>query len=150
MNIKDIILLDKYLAMDKVPLWLLKMGGISEQIKSLRQLLGMTQSQLGRRSRGDDRSVRRLEASLGDPQLSTLKKIARGLECELLVCFVPKRSLKKVLRERALKKAQHLIGLSKANAAMEKQQPKKKYVKQQIEEMVRILLEKKRSSLWDD
>ncbi|OGQ05597.1 MAG: hypothetical protein A2W61_08530 [Deltaproteobacteria bacterium RIFCSPLOWO2_01_44_7] len=150
MKMEEIILLEKYRAFNELPSWLRERGDIAEQICSIRELLGMTQKQLGERSGGDGRGVRRLEANVLDPRLGTLKKIASGLECELLIAFVPKKSLQAILQEKALKKARHLIGLSKASAAMEKQQPKKKYIKQQIQEMVRLLLEKKRSSLWDD
>lgn len=112
--------------------------------------MGMTQEQLARRSSLASRMIRRLESETGDPQLSTLMKTAAGLECELVIRFVPKRPLAATLRERARKKATQIIAQSKGTAAMEEQQPREKYVKHQIAEMTEDLIDHRPSLLWDD
>lgn len=122
----------------------------SAQIRALRKILGMTQQQLARRSGLAPRMVRRLESDDGDPQLSTLVKTAAGLECELVIRFIPKKPLSTTLRERAFKKAERIIAQSKGTAALEEQQPQEKYVKHQIAEMAAGILNHHPSLLWDD
>lgn len=139
----------RYKSMEQLPEWLHSAELYSEQIRSLRNLLGMTQEQLAKRALQVPRLIRHLEAGDVDPQLSTLMKTAQGLECELVIRFVPKKSVSKLLKERAQKKAKKMVQLSKGTAAMEEQQPKNSIVQLQINELVNELL-KKPSLLWED
>ncbi|MDO8494109.1 MAG: helix-turn-helix domain-containing protein [Deltaproteobacteria bacterium] len=133
-----------------LPNWLKTVKTFSAQIQSLREVLGMTQTQLARRSSKNSRLIRRLEQGHVDPQLSTLKAVADGLNCDLIVQFVPKKPLNKILKEKALEQAKKIISFSKGTAAMEEQEPEKKIAKQQLEELTEELLRKKRSLLWED
>lgn len=147
----EVLLKDsKYRSLSRLPEWLATKERYSSQIRSLRTILGMTQEQLAKRSDVDPRMIRRLEAGDGDPQLSTLMKTAAGLECELVVRFVPKRPLAVTLRERARRKATQIVAQSKGTAAIEEQQPQAKYVRHQIAEMTEDLMDHRPSLLWDD
>lgn len=147
----EILLKDsKYRSGERLPRWLAPRERYSLQIRSLRTILGMTQEQLARRSSLAPRMIRRLESETGDPQLSTLMKTAAGLECELVIRFVPKKPLTATLRERARRKATRIVAQSKGTAAMEEQQPQEKYVKHQIAEMTEDLIDHRPSFLWDD
>lgn len=140
---------EHYQSVEKLPKWLRSAELYSEQIRSLRNLLGMTQGQLAKRAAQSPRLIRHLEAGDVDPQLSTLAKTAKGLECELVVRFVPKKKVSKLLKERARQKAAKLIRLSKGTAAMEEQQPKDFLIRIQVKELIDKLL-KKPTLLWDD
>jgi predicted DNA-binding mobile mystery protein A len=137
-------------SVNRLPEWLRKTKDYSWQIHTLRTTLGMTQEQLGRRASQDGRLIRLLESGKGDPQLSTLKKTANGLECDLIIRFVPRKPILKLMRERAEKKAKQIIQLSKGSAALEEQEPEEKYIKHQIKERVEELIDKKPSLLWED
>src|SRR3989344_3009688 len=95
----------RYQSVEQLPEWLRSAELYSKQIRSLRNLLGMTQEQLAKRALQDPRLIRHLEAGDVDPQLSTLVKTAQGLECELVIRFVPKQLISKLLKERAKQKA---------------------------------------------
>ena len=138
-----------YKSVDKLPDWLTQEHDYSTQIRSLRLFLGMTQEQLASRASQNSRLIRRLESGTVDPRLSTLKKTAEGLECELIVRFVPKKPLIALLRQKAEQKAKEIVRLSKGTAAMENQEPQNKYIKHQIEELIEELINKKLSLLWE-
>ncbi|MBI4208500.1 MAG: helix-turn-helix domain-containing protein [Deltaproteobacteria bacterium] len=110
----------------------------------------MTQAQLAKRASQNPRLIRRLESGEVDPRLSTLMKTAEGLECKLVVRFVPKQPVVKLLRQRAEKKAEQIVELSKGTAAMEEQEPKDVIVQFQKTAIAEELIDKKRSLLWED
>ncbi len=74
-------------------------------IKAIREMLGMTASQLGKRSGIDSTTVTRLEENevKDSITLKSLKKLADSLECELVYALVPKKSFTETLEERAEK-----------------------------------------------
>lgn len=138
-----------YKEISQLPEWLLHKESFSNQIRSIRNILGMTQDQLARRASQNPRLIRRLEADKrADPQLSTLMKTAEGLGCELIIRFIPKKSIPGLLKERAYEKAKKMVMLSKGSSAIEEQQPEDIFVQFQINELANELL-KKPSSLWD-
>jgi predicted DNA-binding mobile mystery protein A len=131
-----------------IPSWLKSSIPFSKQIYMMRSALGMTQEQLAKRVRSSQRAVVRLEKGEVDPQLSTLKRIAESLNCELLVRFVPKTDLEKILREKAKVKAQALVKMSVASSNIELQKPSEKTIQLEIKRITEEILGKKRSSLW--
>lgn len=150
MTFIDTLLKDNhYKSVEQLPEWLRSAEIYSKQIRSLRSHLGMTQEQLAKRASQAPRLIRHLEAGDVDPQLSTLAKTAQGLECELVIRFVPKKLISKLLKERAKQKAAKMVQLSKGTAAMEEQQPKNFLIEIQMNELVNKLLQKP-SLLWDD
>jgi predicted DNA-binding mobile mystery protein A len=150
MKIESLFKDKEFQSVDRLPDWIRQGKDYSTQIRSLRSTLGMSQEQLGKRSSQSGRLIRLLESGKGDPQLSTLKKTAHGLECDLVVRLVPRKPIVKMMREKAKKKANQIIQHSKGTAALEQQQPEEKYVKHQIKQIVEELLDKKPSLLWED
>lgn len=139
-----------YKSCDQLPEWMCSKESYCEQIRSLRTLLGMTQEQLANRAVQHPRLIRRLETQgETDPQLSTLIKTAEGLECDLVVRFVPKKPIPAVLEECARQKASKMIQLSKGSSAMEEQEPNDVFVQFQINELTKELL-KKPSLIWEE
>lgn len=111
----------------------------------------MTQEQLSKRANLNPRHIRSLESSknVSDPQLSTLMKVAEGLGCELLLRFIPKKPTRKLMEERARKKARQLVQLAKGSSAMEEQQPLDIFTEMQINELANKLLQRP-SQIWED
>lgn len=151
MNFLETILKrSRYQSVKNLPKWLQSTESYSEQIRSLRQLLGMTQAQLAKRASQQERLIRRLEtAEETDPQLSTLMKTAQGLGAELIIRFVPKKPIQELLEEQAKKRAEAIIQMSKGSSAMEEQEPSASIVQLQIDKLVEELLQKP-SMIWDD
>jgi predicted DNA-binding mobile mystery protein A len=89
-------------------------------IKAVREMLGMTVSQLGKRSGLDSTTVTRLEDNevKDSITLRSLKKLADSLECDLIYSLVPKTSFEEILSKRAealikkqARKAEHTMSL---------------------------------------
>ena len=114
-----------------------------------RSALGMTQGQLAERVGSSQRAIVRLEKEEGDPQFSTLKKVAESLNCELLVRFVPKVDMEKLVREKARDRAENLVAMSVASANLEIQKPEKSVVRDEVRRLTQEIFSKKRSSLWE-
>lgn len=76
-------------------------------IKGIRNALGMTASQLAKRARMTPQSALDLEKreEAGTITVATLEKIARSLDCEVRVVFLPRQSLDDMLRHQAMMKA---------------------------------------------
>ena len=76
-------------------------------IRTIRESLGMTLAQLGRRLRISPQSVRNLEEREKAETVSVakLREAAEALDCELKIVFVPRSSLESTIREQATRKA---------------------------------------------
>src|SRR5690349_2337576 len=77
-------------------------------IKLLRDALGMSAEQLSKKVGIDRSRINRLEKAEvgGDLKLSSLKKIAEGLNMRFVYAFVPENSLENMVYEQARKIAQ--------------------------------------------
>lgn len=124
---------------------------LAKQIRMIRNALGMTQKQLAQKVRAEQHGIAQMEAKDNrDFHVSTLKRIAEGLNCELVVRLVPKENIEGLLERKSRERAQKLISISTANAALESQAPNADLIKDQIEEMKNTILDKHRSTLWNE
>ena len=141
----------KFKSLEDLPIWLRQFLAPEEQIKMLRTTLGITQNQLAKKiGFSSNVPVTELENKEKEPTIETLKKYASALECELLIRFVPKKEIKNLLNELAEKKARKIVSLSVSNSAMELQKPDKETIETEVERVKKELLEKKKSSLWEN
>ena len=92
-------------------------------IRALRDALGMTAQQLGERMQISQPSVHRLEHSEaeGTIQLSSLRKAAAALDCEVVYALVPRRSLRETYDAAARRVARRELGLIGHTMALEDQ-----------------------------
>ena len=125
------------------------MQSLGDQIKNIREALGMTQAQLAERSGLAQSMIAEIERgkreNLG---LSTIKKLAEGLNCQSLVQFLPKKDLSQILDEQSANIARKIVSISSGSAAIEMQPPSRGAMDRQIAELQKELLEKHRSALW--
>lgn len=72
-------------------------------INAIRLSLGMTEKELGTRLGVSQASVHDMERSEADAtiRISTLRRAAEALDCELVYVVVPRRPLERVVEERA-------------------------------------------------
>ena len=132
-----------------LPAWVRQRIPLGQQILMVRTALGMTQEQLAKRVSSSQRAIVRLEKEEGDPQVSTLKRIAESLNCELLIRFVPKADIGELIKGKAKAKAEALVTMSVSSANLEIQKPSKGVVQSEIRHLIQDILDKKRSSLWE-
>lgn len=133
----------------QVPVWMAKDLSMGKQIQLVREALGMTQSQLAKRCGIQQNMVAKIESDTVDLRLSTARKLAKGLGCDLIARLVPQVEIEKVLDQKSFETARKLVGLSKSTAGLEKQMPEDRYIELQIKEMQQKIREKRTSSLWD-
>lgn len=139
----------KFKAIDDLPAWLSNYPDFKDQIKLLRETLGMTQEQLGKMVNRSLRSIQQIESGEARPKISTLYKIAKALNTELKITLVPRQNIIEFLDGKASKKAEQLVKLTETSSALEIQSPSKEESKVQVERLKNEILEKRRDSLWN-
>ena len=132
-----------------MPEWLSNYPDFKGQIKLLRETLGMTHEQLGKKVNRSLRSIQQIESGEARPKISTLYRIAEALNTELKITLIPRQSIIEYLDEKAARKAQQLVKLTKSSSALEIQSPSKEENETQVEKFKREILEKRRDSLWN-
>jgi transcriptional regulator with XRE-family HTH domain len=139
----------KFKSIEDLPEWLSHYPDFKDQIKLLRETLGITQEQLGKMVGRSLRSIQQIESGEAHPKISTLFKIANALNTELKITLIPRKNLIEMLDEKAYKKAKQLVKLSKTSSALEIQSPSGEESDVQVERLKREILEKRRDSLWN-
>ena len=136
-------------AIHQLPRWLNISLPIGDQVRGVREALGMTQTQLARRSGLAQSVIAEIEAGKrADLCLSTIKRLAAGLNCETLVQIIPEKNVAQLLDEQSTKIAKMIVATSSGSAAIELQLPEQNVIDEQVNQIKRDLLKKHRSALW--
>ncbi len=126
-------------------------GSRNGWIKILREALGMSTKQLSKRVGIDQSRISRLENSEieGDLKLSSLKKIAEGLDMQLVYYFVPKTGLEEMVYNQA--KAIALKRLNKVSQTMrlEDQELSNDQKAKALEDLIQKILINEPKDFWD-
>jgi len=119
-------------------------------IRAVREALGMSTTELGRRMNISQQSVVDLEQSEGRStiQLDTLERAAAAMECELVYAIVPRTSLDEIVRARAHDKARQLLATIDHHSRLEDQSISDADLEAQIDEVAADLID--RRGLWRD
>lgn len=119
-------------------------------IKSIRTALGMSSVQLAERLGVLQSTVSRLEKSEcdGTVTLSSLRKAAEALDCEVRYVLVPRGSLEEKVRARATEIAAEDLGRVRRTMALEDQLPGDDASREQQEERRDELLRGSWRNLW--
>ena len=139
----------KFRSKQKLPDWLNDLPQIKDQIKLIRETLGMTQQQLGKRTGMSLRWIQKLESGEAQPNIKTLKIAAKALNAELNIFLIPKIDIEDYLNKKAWNVAQKILRPIETSAGLEIQFPSKKEREYQIAKLVNEILEKHRDRLWD-
>jgi predicted DNA-binding mobile mystery protein A len=121
-------------------------------IRAVREALGMTGEQLGKRLQVNKQRVSRIEQdeTLGNVTLKTLRQVAEALECTLVYGFVPNDSLEQTVRHQAKVLAQKRFARSHHMMRLEKQELSHEEKEKAYQDLVRDILETMPRSLWDE
>ncbi len=139
----------KFKSADVFPGWLDALPDYQEQIKTIRETLGMTQEQLGKRVGRSKRAISSIENGNAAPFTHLLQAIAEALNADVKISFVPRKRITDFLEEKSTQKAQEVIKLTKTSSALEVQTPSDEEILRQIEKLKREILEKRRTTLWE-
>jgi len=120
-------------------------------IKAIREALGMTATQLGKRLGVSQPRVLKIEDSevSGNVTLETLERAARALDCQLVYMLVPRQPLEEMIFKRAEQLAREQIEVTGHSMALEDQCVDAPDESLQIEALTRKLLARSPSKLWD-
>lgn len=115
-------------------------------ISSVRQALGMTARQLAGRLGLSQPRVAKMEINEDNLKISTMKKIAEGLDCEFVYGFVPKTSLQDTIDRQARKKASDVLSKVNANMALEDQLAQDPHI---MVDLANEMIAKNIKQIWD-
>jgi predicted DNA-binding mobile mystery protein A len=118
-------------------------------IRTIREALGMTAEQLGKRLGVKQPSVVALEQSeaKGTIELATLRRVAEALDCTLVYALVPNKPLEQTVRDRARLFTRHRFEPIGHSMALEDQKVERKETDALIDEVVR---ETNPRRFWDE
>lgn len=121
-------------------------------IKTLRMALGISATQLARRLGVTKQAVANIERNerAGTLSLTTYRKVAEALGCQLKVVLVPKKPLETLMKEQARQVATHLIRQTSHQMNLESQATTPAFQEAQIEEMTQELIRSHSKKIWED
>ncbi|MGX5858296.1 mobile mystery protein A [Dyadobacter jiangsuensis] len=120
-------------------------------IKVVREALGMSARQLGKRAKIDQSRVSRLEnAELdGDLKLSSLKKIAEAMDMHFVYAFVPQSSLESAVNKQAVKIASNRMARVNHTMRLELQELSDEEKAKALSDLVQKILIEDPKDFWD-
>ena len=81
--------------------WLTQYPDYKNQVKMIRETLGMTQDQLAKMVDLTPRAIRTIENGEAFPRINTLQKIADALNAELHIFLAPKQDISGFLKKKS-------------------------------------------------
>lgn len=119
-------------------------------LKLIREALGLTERQQAQRLGIAGSTLHKSEQSEADARitLAQLRKLADGLDCELVYALIPRRPLTEVVQERARGIAMEEIGSVAHTMGLEGQHPTAERLRKQVERRTDELLCGRWSKLW--
>lgn len=121
-------------------------------IKAIRESLGMTTTQFGKRlgvSQSTALGFEKSEVSKG-VTLETLERAARALDCRLVYALVPRGSLDSLVEDRARDLAKKQLRATSHSMALEDQRVDEADEQEHLDRLVQKLLNQPGSALWED
>jgi predicted DNA-binding mobile mystery protein A len=116
-------------------------------IKTIREAVGMTASQLAKRMGITQPRIAKIEDNESNLKISTLEKAAEALNCKLVYMLIPNESLEEIVQKQAKKKAMALLKKVNQNMGLENQGVD---TKEQLEDAVQDLLNGQLSKIWSE
>ena len=119
-------------------------------LKLIREALGRTERQQAQRLGISGATLHKSEQSEAEDRISLgqLRKLADGLDCELVYALVPRRPLTDVVQERARAIAMEEVGSVAHTMGLEDQRPSADRLRKQVERRTEELLRGRWSDLW--
>jgi predicted DNA-binding mobile mystery protein A len=121
-------------------------------IKAIREALGMTTTQLGKRLGVTQSRVIAIEQAEVKKSitLNSLEKAAQAMDCQLVYVLLPKRPLEKQVREQAENLSRKQIEATRHTMTLEAQAIDKADEEELRKRLVEKILEKAGSELWEN
>ena len=119
-------------------------------IKAIREALGMTTAQLGKRlgvSQPRVLGIEKAEVS-GSIKLESLERAAHALDCRLVYALAPRKPLEYLVEDQARELAKKRLQATSHSMALEDQRVDEADEQEHLERLVQKLLKQPGSALW--
>lgn len=117
-------------------------------IKTIREALGITSTQLAKMLGLTQPRVIKMEQNENNLKISTLEKIAEVLNCEFVYAFIPRQNLESMVYDKAKEKAIKILDNVSCNMAYENQRIT--IDSDVLNDTIQELLNCPNARLWDD
>lgn len=119
-------------------------------LKEIREALGRTERQQAARLGISGSALHKSEQSEAQERitLGQLRKLAEGLDCELVYALVPRKPLTAVVQDRATQMAKEEVYGVAHTMSLEDQRPTNERIQKQVARRAEELLRGKWSDLW--
>lgn len=119
-------------------------------LKEIREALGRTERQQAQRLGISGSTLHKSEQSEAQERISLgqLRKLADGLDCELVYALVPRKALTEVVQNRANQLAKEEVYGVAHTMGLEDQRPTDERIQKQVARRAEDLLRGKWSNLW--
>lgn len=119
-------------------------------VKTIREVLGMSASQLGKKVGIDQSRISRLENAekAGNLKLSSLQKIAKGLNMKFIYGFVPENTLESMVRDQAKRVALKRFKILDNTMRLEQQALSENEKQKALNDMIEKILIDNPKELW--
>ena len=118
----------------------------SSWIKTVREAIGMTVSQLAARLGVTQPRITKMESNEDNLKLSTMKKAAEAMNCEFVYYFKPRTTFQNLVDEQAQKKAAEVLKTVNVNMALENQEIAED---EAVKDFASDLINTKIKQIWD-
>ena len=115
-------------------------------IKTVREAIGMTVSQLAARLGVTQPRITKMESNEDNLKLSTMKKAAEAMNCEFVYYFKPRTTFQNLVDEQAQKKAAEVLKTVNVNMALENQEIAED---EAVKDFASDLINTKIKHIWD-
>ena len=115
-------------------------------LKTVREAIGMTVSQLATRLGVTQPRITKMESNEDNLKLSTMKKAAEAMNCEFVYYFKPRTTFQNLVDEQAQKKAAEVLKTVNVNMALENQEIAED---EAVKDFASDLINTKIKQIWD-
>ena len=115
-------------------------------IKTVREAIGMTVSQLAARLGVTQPRITKMESNEDNLKLSTMKKAAEAMNCEFVYYFKPRTTFQNLVDEQAQKKAAEVLKTVNVNMSLENQEIAED---EAVKDFASDLINTKIKQIWD-
>ena len=116
-------------------------------LKTIREFLGMTTTQLAKKINVAQPRVINLEKNEKNTKISTMERIADALNCDFVYAFIPRENIDDIIYNQAKKKALKILNKVHTNMSLENQLTDSEDL---VEDIIKDLLDDNVSRIWDE
>ncbi len=116
-------------------------------LKTIREFLGMTTTQLAKKIDVSQPRVINMEKNEQNIKISTMERIADALNCDFVYAIVPRENIDDIIYNQAKKKALKIMNKVNMNMGLENQLAESEEV---LEDLIKELSDSNIARIWDE